>query len=47
MYDLIVKTIDLTADEVELIKSALEYKQDMAVSTSEILTIETLLEKLT
>lgn len=47
MYDLIVKTIDLTADEIELIKSALEYKQDMTVGTAEILTIETLLEKLT
>lgn len=46
MYDSIVKTIDLTADELELIQSALEYKQDMAVGTAEIFTIETLLDKL-
>ena len=46
MYDQIVKNIPLTADEIELIKEALEYKQDRAVSVAEQLTIECLLEKI-
>ncbi|MDL2302749.1 hypothetical protein LJC58_10440 [Lachnospiraceae bacterium OttesenSCG-928-D06] len=46
MYDTIIKTVSLTADEVDIIKEVLEVRQDTCVSRGEILTIENLLEKL-
>ena len=46
MYDITVATIDLTSDEIDLIKMALEKIQDTAVGVAEVLTIESLLDKL-
>lgn len=46
MYDIIVKTVDLTEDEVSIIKEALELRQDHTVSAAEVMTIECLLDKL-
>lgn len=46
MYDIYVKEIKLTDDEVTLLKEALETRQDKCVSIGETVTIETLLEKL-
>lgn len=46
MYDIYVKEIKLTDDEVTLLKEALETRQDKCVSIGESVTIETLLEKL-
>lgn len=46
MYDDVVKTVQLTADEVDLIVDALEHAQDYAVGVGEIVTYEILLEKL-
>lgn len=46
MYDIVVKTINLTDDEISILKEVLEERQDMRVSLGEMITIETLLEKL-
>lgn len=46
MYDDVVKTVGLTADELEIIIDALERAQDFAVGIGEIVTYEMLLEKL-
>ncbi len=46
MYDIYVKEVKLTDDEVTLLKEALETRQDKCVSIGESVTIETLLEKL-
>lgn len=46
MYDITVATIDLTSDEIDLIKMALEKIQDTTVGVAEVLTIESLLDKL-
>lgn len=46
MYDENVKTINLTSDEIEILKELLEERQDKCVSIGESVTIETLLEKL-
>lgn len=46
MYDDIVTTVQLTADEVDLIVEALERSQDYAVGVGEIVTYEVLLEKI-
>jgi len=46
MYDIYVKEIKLTEDEITLLKEALEERQDRRVSLGEMITIETLLEKL-
>ncbi len=46
MYDIYVKEIKLTEDEITLLKEALEARQDKCVSVGESVTIETLLEKL-
>ena len=46
MYDIYVKEIKLTDDEVTLLKEALETRQDKCVSIGESVTIETLLAKL-
>ena len=46
MYDDKCYSVDLTADEYELIIDALERAQDYAVGVAETLTFENLLEKL-
>ena len=46
MYDIIAKTISLTDDEISILKEVLEERQDKRVSLGEMITIETLLEKL-
>ncbi|WP_154520404.1 hypothetical protein [Clostridium sp. WB02_MRS01] len=46
MYDIVAKTINLTDDEISIIKEVLEERQDKRVSLGEMITIETLLEKL-
>lgn len=46
MYDIEVKTINLTDDEISILKEVLEERQDKCVSIGEVMTIETLLEKL-
>lgn len=46
MYDVYVKEIKLTDDEITLLKETLEERQDRRVSLGEMITIETLLEKL-
>jgi len=45
-YDEIFKTINLTDDEISILKEVLEERQDRRVSLGEMITIETLLEKL-
>lgn len=46
MYDIYVKEVKLTDDEITLLKEVLEVRQDKCVSVGEVLTIEGLLEKL-
>ena len=46
MYDITVKSVDLTTDEIEILKEVLELRQDKCVSVGEIATIENLLDKL-
>ncbi len=46
MYDIYVKEIKLTDDEISILKEVLEERQDKCVSVGETVTIETLLEKL-
>lgn len=46
MYDIVAKTINLTDDEISILKEVLEERQDRRVSLGEMITIETLLEKL-
>lgn len=46
MYDIIAKSINLTDDEISILKEILEERQDKCVSFGETVTIETLLEKL-
>ncbi|MEY8352586.1 hypothetical protein AALB39_04425 [Lachnospiraceae bacterium 54-53] len=46
MYDVTIKTVDLTADEIEILKEVLEFHQDKCVSVGEVMTIENLLDKL-
>lgn len=46
MYDIYIKEIKLTEDEISILKEALEERQDKCVSVGETFTIETLLEKL-
>ena len=45
-YDEPRKVITLTDDEITLLKEVLETRQDKCVSVGEVMTIETLLEKL-
>jgi len=45
-YDSITKIIRLTDDEITILKEVLEERQDRRVSLGEMITIETLLEKL-
>lgn len=44
-YEMIIKSIDLTADEIGILKDILEHFQETACRTDEMV-IETLLEKL-
>lgn len=46
MYDIIVKNLPLTSDEVELIQVALERYQETTVSVGESKSVEVLLDKL-
>jgi len=46
MYDIYVKEIKLTEDEITLLKEILEEREDKCISFGETITIETLLEKL-
>ena len=46
MFDIITKTINLTDDEISILKEVLEARQDTCVSIGESMTIEGLLEKL-
>jgi len=45
-YDAIKKIVKLTDDEITILKEVLEERQDRRVSLGEMITIETLLEKL-
>lgn len=44
-YEMIIKSIDLTADEIVVLKDVLEHFQETACRTDEMI-IETLLEKI-
>ena len=46
MYDKIIKTINLTNDEIVIIKELLLYCLDQCVSIGEEITIKDLLDKL-
>ena len=46
MYDVAIKSVELTADEIEILKEVLELRQDKCVSVGEVMTIENLLDKL-
>jgi hypothetical protein len=46
MYDIYVKEIKLTEDEITILKEILEEREDKCVSFCETVTIEALLEKL-
>lgn len=45
-YEIIEKTVQLTSDELDIVREVLETRQDQSISVGEILTIECLLEKL-
>jgi len=45
-YEMIVTTLELTADQAELIKIAVEAYQNRCVSRGESITAEEILEKL-
>ena len=40
MYDEVVKTIDLTSDEVEILIDVLSYRQAQCVSVGEEITVQ-------
>ena len=46
MYDEIVKAIDLTSDEVEILIDTLSYRLAQCVSVGEEITVRELLEKI-
>ena len=46
MYDEIVKSVELTSDEIDILKELLFYRLDQCVSTGEEITVRDLLEKL-
>lgn len=46
MYDEVVKSIDLSADEVDLMRELLFYHLNESLSVGEELTVRNLLEKL-
>lgn len=47
MYDETVLTIKLTADEIDILKLALDRYQDTIISVGEELTVKELIEKIT
>lgn len=46
MYDETVKTIDLTIDEIDILKELLYYRLDRCVSIGEEITVKELLDKI-
>lgn len=46
MYDEITKSVDLTDDEITILKELLLYRLDECVSIGEEITVRDLLEKL-
>lgn len=46
MYDVVRKVIEITDDEISILKEVLEDRQNKCVSVGETVTIEILLEKL-
>lgn len=46
LYDGIVKSVDLTDDELTILKELLFYRLDQCVSIGEEITVKELLEKL-
>jgi len=46
VFDIISKIVELTEDEITILKELLEECQDKCVSIGEVMTIEGLLEKL-
>ena len=46
MYDAIVKSVDLTDDELTILKELLFYRLDQCVSIGEEITVRDLLKKL-
>jgi hypothetical protein len=46
LYDEVVKTINLTSDEVEILIDALSYRLAQCVSVGEDITVRELLEKI-
>ena len=46
LYDEIVKAIDLTSDEVEILIDTLSYRLAQCVSVGEEITVRELLEKI-
>lgn len=46
MYDEIVKTINLTSDEVEVLVDLLSYRLAQSVSVGEEITVRELLDKI-
>lgn len=46
MYDEVVKNVDLTADEIELLITLLESEVDNCLTVGEEITINELIEKL-
>ncbi len=46
MYEEVVKTVDLTSDEVEILIDILSYRLAQCVSIGEEITVRELLEKI-
>lgn len=46
MYDDVIKKVDLTSDEVEILIDALSYRLAQCVSVGEDITVRELLEKI-
>jgi len=46
LYDEIVKSVDLTDDELTILKEALLYRLEQCVSIGEEITVRELMEKL-
>lgn len=46
LYDEIVKSVDLTADEIEILVDILSYRLAQCVSLGEEITVRELLEKI-
>jgi len=46
VYDQVIKNLPLTADEIEILKTALERRQETCIGIAEEFTVEGILEKL-